>query len=353
MHMAVSRKESHVTQTLLRVSAPAVIAVAAIAVAIWWWSSQHTPHVTPTTAAASVTPGVVPDAPDPIELMLERARAALTERRLLAPSGDNAVAIYLAVLDREPDHAIARQALLELIPLAGEAVEVAIASGDLAEARRRLDLFQRMGVSELRLDTLRQELAVATTEAERQQAPEATEQAAPAAAGLVAAAVTAQDTATPPVSPPALPKPGATSPQSLARSGPAVPATTSGPANEPPATSPAATKPMVSGASTGSTQPAAGTSTLVVEPRQIVDARAAYPPQARQRRIEGWVELEFAVSAQGKVGDIRVINSEPARVFDREAQRAAARWRFEPRRENGVAVATRVRKTLSFKLASG
>ena len=95
--------------------------------------------------------------------------------------------------------------------------------------------------------------------------------------------------------------------------------------------------------------PTAPKATAIVEARQTVDVLPAYPSQARQRRVDGWVELEFAVGPDGKVGDIVVVGSEPPRIFDREAVRAAARWRFEPRRENGVAVATRLRKTVSFK----
>ena len=53
------------------------------------------------------------------------------------------------------------------------------------------------------------------------------------------------------------------------------------------------------------------------------------------------------------VQEVAVVRSEPSRIFDREAIRAAQRWRFEPRRENGVAVESRVRKTVSFRLGTG
>jgi protein TonB len=89
----------------------------------------------------------------------------------------------------------------------------------------------------------------------------------------------------------------------------------------------------------------------VEEARQIVDVLPAYPAQAWQRKVEGWVELELALAASGEVIEIEVVRSEPPRIFDREAIRAAQRWRFEPRRENGVPVATRVRKTVTFRLS--
>ena len=91
----------------------------------------------------------------------------------------------------------------------------------------------------------------------------------------------------------------------------------------------------------------------IVEPRQVVDVVPNYPQAARQRRVEGWVELEFAIGADGKVDDVSVVRSDPPQIFDREAVRAAVRWRFEPRREDGVAVATRGRKVLNFQLKAG
>ena len=338
--MAASSDAPSLTQTLLRVSVPAVVVVAAITAAIWWWSGQPAAIVATTpSAASSVTPGAAPDAPDQVEALMLRARAALNERRLVAPAGDNAVEIYLAVLDRQADHVAAQQAMLELIPPAAEAVEAAIASGDLTEARRRLVLVQRMGGSELRLNMIRQQLVAAEAESESLIASSEAEQATateiqPASAPTTTAAPAA--TAAPPVrapeiaasapAPPPAPAPGASEATTAAtRIDPALPT---------------AAAPVT---------PTAPKATAIVEARQTVDVLPAYPSQARQRRVDGWVELEFAVGTDGKVDNIVVLGSEPPRLFDREAVRAAARWRFEPRRENGVAVATRLRKTVSFK----
>lgn len=60
--------------------------------------------------------------------------------------------------------------------------------------------------------------------------------------------------------------------------------------------------------------------------RQVPD----YPHQAASRRIEGWVELEFEVDAQGRViaNTIQVVNAQPKNIFDRSAIQAIARWRF-------------------------
>ncbi len=78
-----------------------------------------------------------------------------------------------------------------------------------------------------------------------------------------------------------------------------------------------------------------------------------YPDQARRRGIEGHVKLAFTITAQGRVENIRVVESSPANVFDRSARRAAARWRFAPRTENGQAVQREAVKTLEFRLSNG
>jgi protein TonB len=63
-----------------------------------------------------------------------------------------------------------------------------------------------------------------------------------------------------------------------------------------------------------------------------------YPPQAITRNIEGWVQVRFTVSAIGTVRDAVVVASEPGTTFDEAALKAIARWRYNPRVENGEAV---------------
>ena len=75
-----------------------------------------------------------------------------------------------------------------------------------------------------------------------------------------------------------------------------------------------------------------------------------YPDSARRRGIEGYVKLAFTITADGKVENVRVMESSPKNVFDREARRAAVRWRFAPRNEGGRAVAREAVKTLQFRL---
>lgn len=85
-------------------------------------------------------------------------------------------------------------------------------------------------------------------------------------------------------------------------------------------------------------------------PQPVVQLHPVYPPQARMRRQEGTVVLEFVVSPGGGTSDIRVISSRPGDVFVRSAVRAVKRWRFTPGTKEGLAVPVRVRQKISFRL---
>lgn len=82
----------------------------------------------------------------------------------------------------------------------------------------------------------------------------------------------------------------------------------------------------------------------------LVDIPPNYPQRASAAGIEGKVVLRFTITAEGRVDNLQVTEAEPPGVFDREARRAAARWRFAPRRENGQAVPREATKTLYFRL---
>ncbi len=85
-------------------------------------------------------------------------------------------------------------------------------------------------------------------------------------------------------------------------------------------------------------------------PRPVMRLRPLYPPHARMRRIEGYVEIEFTVFADGEVGDVLVVDSEPGDTFVGAAVRAVKRWRFQPGTLDGEAVAVRVRQKVRFTL---
>lgn len=80
------------------------------------------------------------------------------------------------------------------------------------------------------------------------------------------------------------------------------------------------------------------------------DVSPQYPRYALQRGIEGHVKLAFTITRAGAVENVRVLEASPKNVFEREARRAAVRWRFAPRTEGGLAVAREAVKTLYFRL---
>lgn len=116
--------------------------------------------------------------------------------------------------------------------------------------------------------------------------------------------------------------------------------------------------PSLSGLSAGAAAPSApapneaagqtGGSESEVMP--LNDVSPDYPRYALQRGIEGHVKLAFTINRAGAVENLRVLEASPQNVFEREARRAAVRWRFAPRTESGLAVAREAVKTLYFRL---
>jgi protein TonB len=79
-----------------------------------------------------------------------------------------------------------------------------------------------------------------------------------------------------------------------------------------------------------------------VEPR--------YPSGALRNGIEGWVEMDFTVTANGTVKDIEVRAAEPPGVFDAAAVKSVSQWRYSPLVRNGRAIDQRARLRMRFAL---
>jgi protein TonB len=70
----------------------------------------------------------------------------------------------------------------------------------------------------------------------------------------------------------------------------------------------------------------------------IVRVPPDYPPRAAAGGIEGWVQVQFTITAAGTVRDAVIVGAAPKGWFEDAALKAIARWRYNPRVDGGVAV---------------
>jgi protein TonB len=87
----------------------------------------------------------------------------------------------------------------------------------------------------------------------------------------------------------------------------------------------------------------------IKEPRKLRDLKPVYPPIARQARIQGTVMLECVISPQGKVTDVKVVNSIP--LLDAAAMDAVKQWVYTPTLLNGVPVPVIMTVTVNFRIS--
>jgi protein TonB len=84
----------------------------------------------------------------------------------------------------------------------------------------------------------------------------------------------------------------------------------------------------------------------------LVKIQPIYPRRALARGIEGYVILEFTVTRQGTVKDIKVIKSDPkTTIFHDAAIKAAGKFKYKPRVVDGQAIEVPgVKNKISFKI---
>ena len=76
-----------------------------------------------------------------------------------------------------------------------------------------------------------------------------------------------------------------------------------------------------------------------------------YPRGMLARDVEGFVDLQFDVTAYGATTNIRVLQSVPEGAFDRAAIKAVQRWKYKPRYIEGEAVASyNIRERIRFTI---
>lgn len=236
-----------------------------------------------------------------------RAEAALRDQRLHTPAGDNAVEYYLALRERDSDPGVAA-ALGELQPYVLIATEQALAQQQLDEARRLVGLLARMDTHAPALPRLRESLRMAQERADREEGARIADAAKPAQTTPV------QVTPAAPQTPARTSSPGA----------PVTPTPAPVATIAPPPATPEPVAPKEAALPVARTEPVA-----TALPRLLRDAAPRYPLAARNRRIEGSVQVAFTIQPDGRVTDARAVSAQPQGLFEQAALAAAARWQFE------------------------
>lgn len=84
----------------------------------------------------------------------------------------------------------------------------------------------------------------------------------------------------------------------------------------------------------------------------FVKVQPIYPEEARERELEGWVDLLITVTKNGSVTNPRVTHAEPPSVFNRAAISCVKKWKYRPKIKNGIAVAvSNVKARVTFQLS--
>ena len=73
-----------------------------------------------------------------------------------------------------------------------------------------------------------------------------------------------------------------------------------------------------------------------------------YPPQARQMRTEGTVELQANISQTGSINGIKQTSGDA--MLGRAAMDAVRQWKYKPYYLNGVPIEIQTQITVNFKL---
>ena len=92
--------------------------------------------------------------------------------------------------------------------------------------------------------------------------------------------------------------------------------------------------------------------TVDVAPRCVATKSLSYPTRARSRGLEGHVLFSMVVSAEGRLSEVTLLESEPPGVFDDAARGAIESMRCDPAQYQGRPVRVRIQKPVRFELES-
>lgn len=325
-------------------------ATLAIALALALAACGKDESATVATTAGVDAPAVTPDAGESARVnsmsaddLREGAREAYADNRLYAPAQDNAVEYYLALRDKVPDDPAVSSALIDLLPMTVIATEQSVNRDDFPEAQRLLALLEKADAEHPALPRLKasiEERQLAAVEKARQDALSAEQQAAQQLKmeqQRAAEQKQQQEQAA----------------RQLAAQQ-AAPATTAAPsaAEQRAAEQRAAQQAEADRVATQQRQAeqraaaalaARSAAPTVADLRPLSTPAPKFPTEALRAGQSGEVQVEFTVDPDGSVSNVRVVQSNPPRVFDREAISAVRRWRFQP-----ISAPLTTRRTIGF-----
>jgi periplasmic protein TonB len=117
-----------------------LLVLVAIGGGLWFWSSGKGSSTADGAAPASASSSGKDDGG--VGILLDLAKTAESEKRLVAPAGSNAYEFYLSVLQLDPQNKVAQEKLHDSFETASGDVERAINDNQLDEAQRELSLLR-------------------------------------------------------------------------------------------------------------------------------------------------------------------------------------------------------------------
>ncbi len=86
-------------------------------------------------------------------------------------------------------------------------------------------------------------------------------------------------------------------------------------------------------------------------PKPRSKSQPVYPKRALQQGIEGAVQIRLLVRDDGTVGDIQILDADPAGMgFEEAVDKGVRKWKFEPGKIDGRGVTAWVVTTVRFRL---
>lgn len=88
-----------------------------------------------------------------------------------------------------------------------------------------------------------------------------------------------------------------------------------------------------------------------VPPKPTMQTAIPYPLRAKAQGVEGYVLLSVLISPTGQVERVKVLEAQPAGIFEAAAEAGVKSWKFEPAQYQGQAVRVWATQRVRFDLS--